>query len=205
MDIRHTRFGPQLARSKPHRWLVTVAVAVVALASVGAALAATVTLTAGSLSMTAPSPAWSATLNGLDQSVNSTGTTTTVVNDSTGSGAGWHVTLSATTFTTGTDTLPTGALTVNGNLTSATATTAPAATCAAGSTCTLPSGGTAVAYPLTITTAGTSPTAFSLYSAGASSGMGTIDLATNYWMTIPANAKAGTYTSTLTFAVVSAP
>ena len=204
MDLRHTRIGPQLARSKPHRWLVAAAVGVLALASVGAALAATVTLTAGSLSMTAPSPAWSATLNGLDQSVNG-GTTTTVVNDSTGSGAGWHVTLSATTFTTGTVTLPTGALTVNGSNTSATGTTAPAATCATGSTCTLPSGGTAVTYPLTITTAGTSPTAYTLYSAGASSGMGTIDLATNYWMAIPANAKAGIYNSTLTFAVVSAP
>lgn len=203
MDLRHTRIGPQLARSKPHRWLVAAAVGVLALASVGAALAATVTLTAGSLSMTAPSPAWSATLNGLDQSVNG-GTTTTVVNDSTGSGAGWHVTLSATTFTAGTDTLPVGALTVNGNLTSATATTAPAATCAPNSTCTLPAGGTAVTYPLTIT-AGSSPTAYTLYSAGASSGMGTIDLATNYWMAIPANAKAGTYNSTLTFAVVSAP
>src|SRR5215469_1872978 len=64
----------------------------------------TVTLTAGSLTLTSPtSLTWTSTLNGLDQSLVDTvaGDQQYTVNDASGSGAGWHVTASATTFTNG--------------------------------------------------------------------------------------------------------
>jgi hypothetical protein len=35
--------------------------------------------------------------------------------------------------------------------------------------------------------------------------MGVIDLATEWWLTVPGNSLAGTYTSTFTLAMVSGP
>src|SRR6266851_3897297 len=67
----------------------------------------TVTLTAGTLTLTSPSSlTWAATLTGNNLSIVDTvsGDQQYTVNDATGSGAGWHVTSSATTFTNGTDT-----------------------------------------------------------------------------------------------------
>jgi hypothetical protein len=137
------------------------------------------------------------------------------VDDSSGNAAGWHVTTSATTFTTGGGTPATlpdsGTFQTTGSITSPTATTAPDAACAVVATCTLPSGNT-VTYPVAITTAATTPTPVTIYSAAAASGIGDIIIGgsaathpVGWWLNIPFNATAGTYTSTITMAIVSGP
>jgi hypothetical protein len=176
----------------------------------------TMNLGAGTLNLTGPSSgtlAWTTTLSGLDQTATDTTSTdqTYNVNDATGSGAGWHVTLSATTFTTGSLTLSdTGTFSTNGSVTSVSGTTAPSTACASGSTCTLPANTTT--YPVAITTAATSPTAYTIYDDSASAGLGSIDIGgsasanpVGWWISIPAATKAGTYTSTETMEVISAP
>src|SRR5713226_6191769 len=89
----------------------------------------TVTLTGGALTLTSPSSlSWAATLNGNNQSLVDTtaGDQQYTVNDATGTGAGWHVTTSATTFTNGSHSFPdTGTFVTNGSTSSITDTTAP--------------------------------------------------------------------------------
>ena len=71
------------------------------------------------------------------------GHTSFVVNDATGSGAGWNVTVSATTFATGAKSLAnSGTLQITGSSSAESATTAPDAVCNSGSTCTLSLNGT---------------------------------------------------------------
>lgn len=177
-------------------------------------LTGTLSVTGGTLSLTAPgSLTWSATASGTDQSVVDTTAADQqlTVNDATGAAAGWHVTASATTFTNGTHTLPnTGSFSATGSLTSMSATTGPSAACATGSTCTLPTNSTT--YPVQITTAATAPPSVTLYDTAASTGMGKIVLggssAANplgWWLNVPSNVYSGSYTSTVTMAVVSAP
>jgi WxL domain surface cell wall-binding len=163
--------------------------------------------TGGNLTFTPPTVfAWAATDTGVDQAVVDTtaGHETIVVNDATGSGAGWNVTASATVFTTGSITLPTTALTVNGSGTLATAGTVPTAACSTATTCTLPTN--TVTYPMTILT-----TAVKIYNAALATGMGSINLGLPganpmaWWVTVPANQKPGTYNSTITLEVLTAP
>lgn len=172
----------------------------------------TLNLTGGALTLTSPSSlTWAATLNGLDQSVVDviSGDQQYTVNDATGSGAGWHVTTSATTFTNGSHTLPdTGTFVTTGSVTSIAATTAPTATCSG--TCTLPTDSTT--YPVAITTAASSPTPVTIYDAATATGLGQILIGgsghTNpvgWWVNVPASASAGAYTSTITMTVISAP
>ena len=180
-------------------------------------------ISAGTLAMTPPSSlSWSTTLNGADQNlVDPTAADQGFqVNDSTGSGAGWHVTAAATTFTStsasGTAaygaTLPTNSFSVTGSVTSNVATTAPSVACVSGSTCVVPTPSTSVVYPVAITTAASSPVAATIYSAEASSGMGNIQLGgstatdpVGYWLGVPADTLAATYASTITINVVSGP
>jgi hypothetical protein len=177
-------------------------------------LTGTLNVTAGTLTLTSPSSlTWSATLNGTNQSVVDTTAVDQqyTVDDATGSGAGWHVTLSATTFTNGTHTLAnTGTFVNTGSVTSISATTGPTATCATGATCTLPTNSTT--YPVAVTTAASSPAAVTIYDTAAGTGLGQIvvggSTAANpvgWWLNVPANAYSGAYTSTVTLAVVSAP
>src|SRR5260370_6185397 len=175
-------------------------------------LTGTVTLTAGTLTLTSPSSlTWASTLTGLDQSVVDTvsGDQQYTVTDATGSGAGWHVTTSATTFTNGSHTLPNaGTLVTTGSVTSVTATTAPTATCTG--TCTPPTNSTT--YPVAITTAATSPTPVTIYDTAASTRLGQIVIGGSTQanpvgggVNVPASAVTGSYTSTLTMAIVSGP
>jgi hypothetical protein len=175
-------------------------------------LTGTLGVTTGTLTMTSPSAlAWSATETGLDQQLvdPTTAHHSYLVNDATGSGAGWHVTVSATTFTTGTYTLAnTGTFVSTGSTASETATTAPTAACSTGSTCTLPTDTTT--YPVAITTAPTSPAAVTIYDTSAASGLGSITigigaLPVGWWVNVPASTKAGTYTSTISLTIISAP
>jgi hypothetical protein len=197
----------------------------------GGALPAECTITgsatvgAGSLAVAAPSTIkWTTTLTGTDTVVQRQVTITAV--DATGSGSGWNLTASATPFTdsTGTTKCTPAAPCIEsaaeivltsrntGSKAYADDTTPPGATCATGSTCTLPkNSGT---YPVTIplclglpsgTSSGTNCTPASLASGAATSGMGAVTLATDWWLPIPADAYAGTYTSTITLSIVSGP
>jgi hypothetical protein len=172
-------------------------------------LTGTATVTAGSLTLTAPgSLTWSATLNGLDQHLVDSTDTTYVVNDATGSGAGWHVTVSATQFTTGSHALANAGTVVNtGSTSSVTATTAPTAVCYAGAACTLPTDNTT--YPVAVTTAASSPSSYTVYDTAASTGLGEITIGSanlvGWWINVPANSPAGTYASAFTLEIISAP
>jgi hypothetical protein len=166
----------------------------------------------GTLSLTSPSLlTLAATLNGTGQSAvdQVAGDQQFTVDDETASGAGWHITVSATTFTTGTYPLPnTGTLVVTGSTSSVSATSAPSANCA--TSCTPPS--TTTTYPVAITTATSSPPPTTVYDTPAGTGLGPATLGGNtsphplgWWINIPGNARAGTYTSTVTLQVVSGP
>jgi hypothetical protein len=172
----------------------------------------TVSLTAGALTLTSPSALnWATTLTGVDQSLvdGTAGDQQYTVNDATGSGAGWHVTTSATTFTNGSHTFPnTGTFVTNGSVTSITSTSAPTATCTG--TCTLPTNTTT--YPVAITTAASSPTPSIIYDTAVATGMGQIVIGgsaqpnpVGWWVNVPASATAGSYTSTITMEIISGP
>jgi hypothetical protein len=186
----------------------------------------TLTLTSGSLTLTAP-PAlgWATTISGADQLLAdpTTADQTYTVDDATGTAPGWHVTASATAFTTtapvhtlGTAGSPTPTFSTNGSTTltaGAITAAAPGATCGGTSTCTLPTDGTT--YPVTITTGqAATPTPVNIYDAAADTGLGTVvigfDGATvvnpvGWWLNVPSNTIAGSYTSTVSLELISGP
>lgn len=174
----------------------------------------TLILSSGTLTLTAPSAlSWAGNVTGLDQNlVDATAAHQAyLVDDATGTGAGWHVTVSATTFTTGTLTLANaGTFSTNGSVTSMTDPAAPTAACSSGSTCTLPTDTTT--YPVAITTAATAPTAVNIYDASAGTGKGSIVIGgstaagpVGWWLNVPSNTLAGTYTSTVTMEIIAGP
>jgi hypothetical protein len=117
--------------------------------------------------------------------------------DQTGSGSGWNLTITSTTFSTGggsPQTLSNTASEVKG-VTSA---------CARGTCCTNPTN--SVSYPLTLPAGSAIPaTPVKLFNAAVGTGLGDFTVTPTVGVTIPANAYAGTYTSTITLAVASAP
>jgi hypothetical protein len=176
----------------------------------------TLTFTAGTLTLLSPTAlAWTAADTGLNQQVVDTNVAhqTYVVDDATGSGAGWHVTVSATTFTSTTPAATlanTGTFSTNGSITSQALTTAPTGACTTGVTCTVPTN--TATYPVAITTAPTTPTAVTIYDTAAATGLGSITVglpgaaAVGWWLALPANAvPSASYTSTVTLEVLSAP
>ena len=168
-------------------------------------LTGTATVSAGTLALSGMPTAmtWNVTLNGLDQQLGAS-LSNLQVNDATGSGAGWNMTFSATTFTTGSKSLPsTGAMAFNGNAGLESATTAPDGVCASSSTCTVPTNTTA--YPVTVTTAASSPTTYKIFDTSAATGMGTIQIGSAHIPGLWLNLPASTYTSTFTWAITSAP
>jgi WxL domain surface cell wall-binding len=191
-----TRNGVRTLRSSGRRLACLVAAGGAALLVSASALAANVTATAtitgGTLSLaSSAAPTFSVTLNGTDQTPSYTMPMT--VNDATGSGTGWNVTITSTAFTTGTKSLANGASTVTGVTSS----------CAALTTCTSPTNATG--YPLTVPAAASPPVAVKLFNAAANTGLGNFTLTPTVQVAIPANTFAGTYTSTITLAVVSGP
>ena len=180
-------------------------------------LTGTLTLAAGTLNLTTDGTlGWSAAVTGSDLNlVDATAPDEiyTVV-DASGAAAGWHVTVAATTFTTGTVTLAnTGTFSTNGSITSKTTAGYPTAACTAGSTCTLPTHTTApTTFPVAITTAASAPTPYVIYDADAATGMGSIAIGgsaspapVGWWLNVPGNTTPGTYTSTISMTVISAP
>jgi len=175
----------------------------------------TATVTAGSLAVGAPSTIkWTTSLSGFD--LNKDGRLTITAVDATGSGTGWNLTATVTPFTDSTGTTKCTAaapcrmhkpLTINGSATSAKINKTAGEQCDDGSTCNRSTN--TVTYPVTLPTtcaaSGRPCQPAVLASAAKTSGMGAIDLSTDWWMTIPANTYAGTYTSTITLSIVSGP
>src|SRR5262249_35030881 len=114
-----------------------------------------------------------------------------------GSGAGWNVTATSTTFTTGGGSprlLSTSATSI---------TSAPTDVCDGGSTCTAATN--SVAYPYVLPAGATAPTATKLFNAAASTGLGNQTVTPTWKLAVPASTFAGTYTSTWTLSLVSGP
>ena len=181
--------------SRRWAWLgaaLAVAAALAPAAS-GATAPVTGTITPGGLSLsTTATPSFSVALTGVSQTASYTVLSAI---DATGSGSGWNVTITSTQFTTGCGTprtLPT----------TASAATGVVAVCA-GTECTAPTN--SVGYPLAVPAGPTAPTAVKLYNASADTGLGSFTLTPTVQVTVPGNAFAGSYTSTLTLAVASGP
>jgi hypothetical protein len=173
---------------------LTTLIGVAAFPSVAGAVPATATIGGGTLSMVAPtSVAFSANVTGVDQTVNSNALSFDVT-DATGSGAGWNITATSTTFTDGTHTLSSTAVTQQA---------APTKSCDASTTCTLAT--TNVTYPYTLPAGATAPTATKLYNATANTGMGAQTSVGVMRLALPASVFAGSYTSTWTYSLVSGP
>ncbi|MBO9532997.1 MAG: hypothetical protein J7513_08495 [Solirubrobacteraceae bacterium] len=158
-------------------------------------VAVSATLNAGTLSFIDGTPGnvtFSTSLNGANQVL--TATQPLTVGDATGSGAGWSIAATSTTFTTGSRNLSNTATTV---------TTAPSLACKASTTCTLATN--AVTYPFTLPAAASAPTAQKLYTAAAGTGMGAQTVTPTWRLSVPATTYAGAYTSTWTFTLTSGP
>jgi hypothetical protein len=191
MNLHWTRTGRRLAVALAAT-SVAVLLPVTALGATG-----TATISAGSLGFvsTPPNVTFSATLNGLDQTVNATQALD--VGDATGSGTGWNLTATSTTFTTGGGTphlLSTSATTLTG---------APTDVCDASATCTLATN--SVTYPYTLPAGATAPTATKMFNSAANTGLGNQTITPTWRLSVPANTFAGTYTSTWTISLVSGP
>lgn len=180
--------------------LILIAIAALVLAA-GASAAntdttiVTATISAGpAVNVTAASPpSFALTLNGSDQATSYT--LPLVVTDATGSGAGWNLTITSTTFADGGGhTFPSSASTITGATSG----------CATSSTCTLPANNVADSN-LALPAGATPPSAVKFFNATASTGRGTIDVNTTVQVSVPANVRAGSYTSTVTVSAVSGP
>jgi hypothetical protein len=161
------------------------------------ATTASETLTAGSLGFVSTPGSVSfpgTTLDGTNKTV--TLAQAFDVGDATGSGSGWNITGTSTTFTAAAKTLPIGATTIASG---------PATpTCDASVTCTQ-GGATTVSYPYTLPAGTTAPTATKLYNAIANTGMGDQTVTPTWTLAVPANSFAGSYSSTWTLSLVSGP
>jgi hypothetical protein len=147
----------------------------------------------GSLTLkTSPTATFpSVTLNGYNA------TTSLVIeltlSDQTASGSGWNLTGTSTTLTAGAEkNLPTTATTITA-----------AAKAAATGNCKLPTN--SVTYPVTLPAGTTAPTAAKLFNAAAKTGEGPTTVKLTTKVALPANTRAGSYSSTWTLAMVSGP
>jgi hypothetical protein len=174
------------------RIVITLGIAVLALTAATAALANTFTATAtvsgtAGIGLTLPASASiTDTLDGTDQTA--TYAPVLGVVDARGTGAGWNLTLAATTFSDG-----------SGHTLAAGSVTGAVQACHSGSSCTAASS-SGISYPLTL-----SGTAAKVFNAALNSGLGKIDVTPTVQVSIPGNAYAGTYTSTVTIAAATGP
>jgi hypothetical protein len=162
-------------------------------------------LTGGTLSVEAPSSlSWNGDLSGTDQQIDAPATLEPV--DATASGAGWELTASSTAFSGSAGEIPApsngaSTLSLNGDPGSYSSFTSPGDQCAAGSTCTLPASDTdPVTYPV-----GVGATAAVIYTADQGSGLGAIDLSSDWWLYVPAATLAGTYNDMITLTISTGP
>jgi len=146
----------------------------------------------GGLTFTPPTTlSWPSTaLTGRDQSI--TTPLSLSPSDESGSGAGWNLSATSTTFTSGTHTLPTTAAMI----------TAASDTAGTGN-CSLPSN--QISYPVTVPAGTTAPSPVKVFDAGAGSGAGPVNVALTASLKVPGNARSGTYSSTWTITLSSGP
>jgi hypothetical protein len=186
---------------RSHLTLALIGAMILAATTAPAAMASgvstSVTLTGGGLSFsTTPSASDFAatTLTGALQTIH-TSFPSWGVDDATGSGAGWHVTFQASQFTgPGAVTLPEGSLVLTAPIVTPNGVNVAVPPIPEGLTFTLDNGS---AVPIVHALAGTGQGSWTMTQANATGG----DLA----LSIPANAAAGTYTSTLTFTLATGP
>jgi hypothetical protein len=143
---------------------------------------------------TTAAPTFAVTLDGTDRAA--TYALPLSVSDTTGTGAGWHLAVTSTPFSTG------GGVTPRLLPESASSITAATGSCAV-APCTDPVN--TITVPRPIPAAPTPPEAEVFFNAEANSGMGEFTITANVRVIVPANAYAGTYTSELTLSVVSGP
>lgn len=117
------------------------------------------------------------------------------VQDTRGTGAGWNVLITSTTFSTGGG----SPRTLAANASSLSGVTA---SCSSG-TCTSPSN--AVSYPLTVPAGSTAPTPVKFFNSATDNGMGMFTITPTIGVAVPQNSFSGTYTSTVTVSLVSGP
>lgn len=118
------------------------------------------------------------------------------VTDARGSGGGWNLSITSTTFkitNDNKDLLPTNASRI----------ASMSASCNANSTCTLPIN--SISYPLGVPAGKTPPPAVKFFAAAVGSGLGKFLLAMMVNVSIPAHTEAGTYSSTITLAIANGP
>jgi hypothetical protein len=168
-------------------------------ATTGPWIASTIALdpaSAATLSLsTAATPTFSASLPAGDQTPTYT-LPLTVLDTRSGSAAGWNVTITSTQFTT-------GGATPRKLATTASGATGVASVCAGGASCVIPSN--SVSYPLTVPAGSSPPSAVKLANAAAGTGTGIFTITPAIGVSVPANSFAGSYTSTVTIALVSGP
>lgn len=173
-------------------------------------------LTGGSLTLVAPTSLnWSGTTYGTNLSLYDANAAEQgyQVHDDSGTGAGWHVTLRATTFMTDSAQAESPStitsLSTNGSLYSASSSAAPAASCEGPGSCKLPVNTTA--YPVVVPTSASSQNAVTIFNAARGSGLGNIQIggssASNpvgWWLSLPEPSNSN-YTAILTFSIISGP
>jgi hypothetical protein len=162
--------------------------------SLAASATATGTISGSVLSAsTSATPSFSANLDSGDSTPTFTIPVTT--QDTRGTGAGWNETITSTQFSTGGAspyTLATNAATLTG-----------VAVASGSGTNTSPTN--AVTYPVAVPAGSTAPTAVKFLNAAAATGMGKFTITPTVSVFVPQNSYAGTYTSTVTLAIVSGP
>jgi hypothetical protein len=174
------------------RIFIIIGIAAVALVAATAALAGTLTATAtvtgtAGISLNVPATASiTDTLDGTDQTA--TYAPVLGVIDARGTGVGWNLQISATTFSDG----------FGHSLAPGTVTSAVQA-CQAGSTCTAATN-SGITLPLTIT-----GTAAKFFNAASTTGLGKLNVTPTVQIAIPGSSYAGTYTSTVTLAATTGP
>ena len=186
--MKLTRLAPIAAAASA---LVALAIPASSLAT---SVTATGTVTGSTLSVsTSSTPSFSANLDNGDSTPTYTIALTT--QDTRGTGAGWNETITSTQFTTGVPNNYTLA-------TSASSLTGVTSACASG-TCTNPTN--AITYPVAVPAGSGPPTAVKFFNSAANTGMGKFTITPTIGVFVPQNSYAGTYTSTVTLAIVSGP
>jgi hypothetical protein len=151
------------------------------------------TVGGGDLTMGIPSAvSFAGTLTGQQQTLSANQALD--ISDLRGTGEGWSVALTTTQFATATATLPTDAAT-DFSSTGACDSVDPDDCLMA------PDSTTAIAIPA----AAIAPTAVAIQSSGTDAGMGAMTFTHLMHLVIPSTARAGAYSSTWTYSLISSP
>ena len=169
--------------------ILTMAIGGAAIGAFADSGGATASVHAGTLTETGTfGESVSATLDGTNQTIPYT--LPVQVKDATGSGGGWNLTISGTALSDG----------VAGQPTLTQQVSAATSSCVSGNSCTNATSATPPTYPVVI-----SSTAQKFFSADANSGRGILNVSSTVQVVIPGDAYAGSYSTTLSLAVVSGP